>query len=455
MSFMITGITPLLEHKEYQRVALEQHNLLRARHGGPDMIMSSQLNDLAVRCAEFMVEHERCDHGCYFVTNKSSPWREYFTSPGMGENIYGGKGGYISPNRAAIDAANAFYSEIKDWNFEESKGEAGHFTQMIWRNSDQLGFGVANGPWGVCAIAKYYPPGNLMSMSSLMVRPAYITETAKDSLDKLEKARVKALSTPRKAKSIGPVLLPSFTLTMILSTTMPRKGAILHLIIVLSTVFININPASASGKEYQQVGLDAHNKLRADHGGPPLTLNEKLNEVAEKCAVYYATERHKIDHSCPHREKGMGENLYAGWGKEDPDEAIAKEACQLWYDEIKDYSFANPKSSNFTATGHFTQLVWKSSTDLGMGIAEGMDEDGRKMIVAVAIYTPQGNIQDNKDWKYYKENVVKPVAGSPGAGLVKEESSGGVGGMLKNGMMMLMTSAVALGGGANRLGFGL
>lgn len=41
------------------------------------------------------------------------------------------------------------------------------------------------------------------------------------------------------------------------------------------------------------------------------------------------------------------------------------------------------------ATGHFTQLIWKNSVELGVGIA--LSSDKRKVYV-VAEYSPQGNI---------------------------------------------------------------
>lgn len=41
----------------------------------------------------------------------------------------------------------------------------------------------------------------------------------------------------------------------------------------------------------------------------------------------------------------------------------------MWYDEVTNpgYNFANGGFSG--GTGHFTQVVWKGSTELGCGIA--------------------------------------------------------------------------------------
>ncbi|UJR16771.1 hypothetical protein I4U23_003671 [Adineta vaga] len=62
-------------------------------------------------------------------------------------------------------------------------------------------------------------------------------------------------------------------------------------------------------------------------------------------------------------------------------------ATQSWYDEIKYYNFNRPGFSS--ATGHFTQVVWKSSTKLGMGVAFG---NGGQRVVVVAQYGPAGNM---------------------------------------------------------------
>jgi hypothetical protein len=63
-----------------------------------------------------------------------------------------------------------------------------------------------------------------------------------------------------------------------------------------------------------------------------------------------------------------------------------KLATQSWYDEIKDYNYGNPTFS--AKTGHFTQVIWKTSTKLGVGL--GFSSDKKKAYV-VANYSPPGN----------------------------------------------------------------
>lgn len=69
-------------------------------------------------------------------------------------------------------------------------------------------------------------------------------------------------------------------------------------------------------------------------------------------------------------------------------------ATKMWYDEIKDYNFKNP--GNFGGTGHFTQVVWAGS--LEMGVAKAGDGTGPQYVVAR--YSPPGNVMGQ-----YQENV--------------------------------------------------
>jgi glioma pathogenesis-related protein 2 len=67
-------------------------------------------------------------------------------------------------------------------------------------------------------------------------------------------------------------------------------------------------------------------------------------------------------------------------------EILGTGSVQAWYDEIKDYDYMKPAFSY--KTGHFTQVIWKNTINLGVGIA--YSADGRQAFV-VANYSPPGN----------------------------------------------------------------
>ncbi|KAF9141083.1 hypothetical protein BGX30_005513 [Mortierella sp. GBA39] len=125
--------------------------------------------------------------------------------------------------------------------------------------------------------------------------------------------------------------------------------------------------------------LEAHNKLRALHGAPALTWNAESAKFGDDWLK-----------SCKFKHSG-GKNLAAGY-KDFP------AAVQAWYDEIKCYNFANP---GFTrVTGHFTQIVWKSSKTLGCA-----KRTCPKWNVYICEYDPPGKIV-TRDNSYFKNNVL-------------------------------------------------
>lgn len=66
-----------------------------------------------------------------------------------------------------------------------------------------------------------------------------------------------------------------------------------------------------------------------------------------------------------HRKKNkFGENLALGTGSTYNVEA----AVQSWYDEMEHYDYKNHGFS--TNTGHFSQVVWQGSNQLGVGVAK-------------------------------------------------------------------------------------
>jgi glioma pathogenesis-related protein 2 len=129
--------------------------------------------------------------------------------------------------------------------------------------------------------------------------------------------------------------------------------------------------------------LQHHNTLRAHHCVDAMVLNATLNRLAQNFAEWLAAHN-RFEHS----KSSYGENLYWGSSSAGLTNIKGNVAVQSWYDEIKDYDFNNSTFS--MATGHFTQVVWKASKQLGVGIA--FANSGRAAYV-VANYGPAGNVQ--------------------------------------------------------------
>lgn len=55
-----------------------------------------------------------------------------------------------------------WYDEVQkyDYNKPGFSAETGHFTQVVWKNSNKLGFGYANVNGYTASVALYSPPGN-------------------------------------------------------------------------------------------------------------------------------------------------------------------------------------------------------------------------------------------------------------------------------------------------------
>lgn len=86
-----------------------------------------------------------------------------------GENIFWA----ISSSVSGSDPVEAWYKEIHDYNFEqaESQSKTRHFTQVIWKNSSQLGVGIAKCKNGsTIVVANYDPSGNCKTQYSTNVK---------------------------------------------------------------------------------------------------------------------------------------------------------------------------------------------------------------------------------------------------------------------------------------------
>ena len=126
------------------------HLELRKMHGcSKDLIHDKDLDDLAQKRAEKL------------LSSKSEIFSEdLYNKEVLGENIL------ISDKiLEPEEICNKWYNEGLDYNYEKNKFQkgTGHFTQLIWKNTKKIGFGlgIKDDQSKMVVVAYYYPAGNI------------------------------------------------------------------------------------------------------------------------------------------------------------------------------------------------------------------------------------------------------------------------------------------------------
>ncbi|XP_017022118.1 Golgi-associated plant pathogenesis-related protein 1 isoform X4 [Drosophila kikkawai] len=142
---------------------------------------------------------------------------------------------------------------------------------------------------------------------------------------------------------------------------------------------------NANNEVFLKDVLNTTNKLRAMHGCPALTVNAELNKLAQEWANHLR-DKNIMQHR-PNPK--YGENIFLSGGMDVEGEL----PVNMWYREINSYNF--DKAEFVPTAGHFTQLIWKASKEVGTGVAR---RDDRTWVVCN--YNPPGNVGG-----LFKDNV--------------------------------------------------
>lgn len=128
--------------------------------------------------------------------------------------------------------------------------------------------------------------------------------------------------------------------------------------------------------------LKAHNDARdAEKAGlPHLKWNDKLAEIA-----FAYSKQCKWQHS----QNGYGENLMMGTAGG----FTVADAVNAWVGEKKNYNGQPIGQGNFGSYGHYTQVVWKATTEVGCGYAKCGGN-----VIMTCNYNPAGNITGGKPY---------------------------------------------------------
>jgi len=130
-------------------------------------------------------------------------------------------------------------------------------------------------------------------------------------------------------------------------------------------------------------------------GVPPLTIDPKLNQWAQRWANNMVSRGFRHSRPGAERLKGTGENIFtvsiapldARWTKRTSGQYVTDD----FYNE--DVDFTHGQSDYSDCTGHYTQIIWKATKRMGVGYAEKPAFQGRgKQAFIVFQYSPGGNV---------------------------------------------------------------
>ena len=129
-----------------------------------------------------------------------------------------------------------------------------------------------------------------------------------------------------------------------------------------------------------------HNKVRADVGVEPLKWSADLAGYAQQWAEQLALSGCQMKHRSPNV---YGENLFQGtFGA-----FTAVDAAKAWETEKKDYGGGVLNEANWAPAGHYTQMVWRQTTQLGCGQAIC-----KNTLIVACNYDPPGNFMGRKPY---------------------------------------------------------
>jgi uncharacterized protein YkwD len=154
-------------------------------------------------------------------------------------------------------------------------------------------------------------------------------------------------------------------------------------------------------EEQRDLILRTHNEWRKKYFASDLQYDERLAQKAQAWAIHLLQIK-KLEHDTQNRGcegfEGMtGENLSFRGGTQKglfvPDHAWPVEQ---WGGEVRHFNLDTKKDKGTGVTGHFTQLVWKSTTKVGCGFAMSNVPKGNDYFewkaYWVCNYHPAGNV---------------------------------------------------------------
>jgi hypothetical protein len=140
-----------------RRATLDEHNAARAAVGVPPLVWSDELAADAARYAATLAETREFKHS----TGVRGRMPE-------GENLFMGSRGayrYDEMVRLWVDEGRVYRAgAVPDISTTGRWQDVGHYTQIIWRRTTQVGCALVSNRSNDYLVCRYAPPGNVWGM---------------------------------------------------------------------------------------------------------------------------------------------------------------------------------------------------------------------------------------------------------------------------------------------------
>ena len=134
---------PLCSGGAFEEEMLAAHNVVRQQVSVPRLGWSRKLAAVAQKWADHLLATGRFEH------QANNP---------HGENLFEARGQEATP----LDVVAAWAAEAYEYDYRTNtcRGRCGHYTQLVWRTTREVGCASASRGLRQVVVCEYSPPGN-------------------------------------------------------------------------------------------------------------------------------------------------------------------------------------------------------------------------------------------------------------------------------------------------------
>ncbi|EFX02006.1 scp-like extracellular protein [Grosmannia clavigera kw1407] len=276
-------------------------------------------------------------------------------------------------------------------------------------------------PVTIITTTRALPPPTTTSTTSIVAPPPTTSSTSTSTTLPLPVPTTSTTKSPLPVPttSTSKIAVPAVTIaaevTVAAKVTVAATPSTSSKTSTSSTSSTTAAAATASSDDFQTTAVYHHNIHRANHSAPDLSWN---SDLASYAATVAATCVFAHDLTPGASTGAYGQNI-AMYGSSDATEStssssvIAQAVTDMWYNgEVWQFPEAGygedtPDMTDFEAWGHFSQLVWVASTEVGCAVqycAAGTLVSDMASFFSVCNYRSEGNVGGS-----YGTNVLKSL----------------------------------------------